>query len=94
MCTCGIAMATQQATPATHSSAISVLGDTPSVPRAPLDAAPAASAAMRGGAAPQQQDQRQHGDDAEQADADLGRRASRRVAMKYCTSGGQIVPAR
>ena len=41
MCTCGIAMATQQATPATHSSACSVFGETPSEPGAAVAAAPA-----------------------------------------------------
>ena len=66
-------MATQQATPATINSPISVLDDRPSVPRVPLDTVAGDPHRVRRRRTPHRQDQRQHGDGADQADADLRR---------------------
>ena len=65
MCTCGIDIATQQDTPATHSSVCSVPGDRP-IERARAGGRVVGSARCNaGGAAAQQQRERQHGREAE-----------------------------
>ena len=90
MCTCGIDMATQQATPAMNSSAMSAL-TTAGVPRVPLAAARrcarlrGAGAAPRGSAAAWRRRRT--------ADADMGRPPALR-GDECCTIGGQMVPAR
>ena len=93
MWTCGIDIATQQATPATINSAISVLEERPSVPRVPLDTAPAASAGCDGAG---RRIARMSGSMATAQIRPMPIWVVRQpcVEMKYWISGGQIAPER
>ncbi len=92
MCTCGIDIATQQATPATHSSACSAFGAQPERPRGAGDAAGGADAAAggmaRGGRRRRRSTSASGSIVARQndADADVGLRASRAVVDEVLQS--------
>ncbi len=94
MCTCGIAMATQHAMPATHSKAISVFGEMPSRPCAWAAIVPATFMSCRG--ARRRSGRIASGSMVTAHSTPIPMWVARQpsVAMKCCTTGGQIVPAR
>ena len=99
MCTCGIDIATQQATPAMQSSATSAAGGRPNgcadarprfLPRQPVSW----QLAAHGGRRRMQQRERQHGRDAEHAHADDRSARQPNASNEALQIGGQIAPPR
>ena len=94
MCTCGIDIATQQATPASARSHCSAGAERPSVPGAAKPAAPPRRLLMR--AAARGASVSASGTIVATQNRPMPTCVARQpdVAMKCCTIGGQIVPAR
>jgi len=92
MCTCGIAIATQQAMPAKARTACSALGERPSG----VVAAPPAAAGRAGSAGARGRSMRASGSIVTTHTAPITRCVWRQpiVPMPHCSSGGHSVPAR